>query len=720
MKWLLAYFTLFGINVTFWTLVGIVRFFKESGSKTITSLLRKTANTLDVTNRLRFLVVFFEKNYNKQSFLERKYDAIVAIGMPSVRTVQYLKINFASNFGSSRVVNIDSHNGNQRYGEVNIVKPGQSLCGSLYNLLLEKKRPFQFSKFENGNTTADESVLRDNQDFHISKIDIDRDIATYLAGGILKHNHYLSEKFVTDEDFIILKNLMEYKPDLKEVVQSDYHGLEALDKTQEVIKKIKAVKIREIKKTRAEEKEMHRVFRVINNAKRIALVVENNSDWDTLGSLCSFLGFLKNLDKEIEIVMPTDLRKVPSMYYRGLFGDSTDPKKRYIKLDASLTSFENPGLNIDPIYGIRPFEVASITSAHNEEKTIAKTLRSLQKILPAENIFVVSDASTDKTAEIVRSYKSNVIDVNPNRGKAGALEYGLTYFDLYNRFKAVMIVDADSEVSPLYLDYALPGFNEPETAAVAVHAKSSWQSHWPPKKSLFFAAYRIRFYRVLQAFLRYGQTWKLTNVTTIIPGFASIYRTSVLKQIDIAAPGLVIEDYNMTFEVQHKKLGKIAYIPGAYGVSADPLSLKDYIKQVKRWNLGFWQTVKQHGFWPSLFSLSLFFYIVEILVFGLFFLTLPILLIWFFLHDFSPITIPVFENLPILSVLTIWDLLIGVFLVDYLMTIIVAIKEEKPILLLYGIGFSFLRYIDTFLILYTLPLAFIVKSTGKWKSPRRI
>ena len=56
---------------------------------------------------------------------------------------------------------------------------------------------------------------------------------------------------------------------------------------------------------------------------------------------------------------------------------------------------------------------------------------------------------------------------------------------------------------------------------------------------------------------------------------------------------------------------------------------------------------------------------------------------------------------------------------DYVLTIIAAAAERKPEMLIYGLGFFFLRYVDAIIYTYTLPLAFLVKSKGTWSSPER-
>ena len=88
-----------------------------------------------------------------------------------------------------------------------------------------------------------------------------------------------------------------------------------------------------------------------------------------------------------------------------------------------------------------------------------------------------------------------------------------------------------------------------------------------------------------------------------MPGFASLYRTDVLGEIEIDPPGLVIEDFNMTFEVyQQARWGGSASRSTAVAVTQDPYTLRDYTRQTKRWALGLWQTVSRHRPRANLFS----------------------------------------------------------------------------------------------------------------------
>lgn len=358
-------------------------------------------------------------------------------------------------------------------------------------------------------------------------------------------------------------------------------------------------------------------------------------------------------------------------------------------------------------------DVAAIIPAHNEEKTIKKTIRALLRVLPQKNIYVASDSSADKTNKIVREMKIKLFDIQPNKGKARAIVSTMKRYRLLSRYKLIFINDADTEIDRNYFALALPLFADPHIAAIATHGKTRKQKYSFWQK--YFIAYRMRLWRIIQVCMRFGQTWKYTNVSFIIPGSSSLYRTDVIRQLEIDAPGLVIEDFNMTFELHKKKLGKIAYHPHIFSVHQDPYTLRDYVRQVQRWNLGFFQTVKRHGVWPSIFWLATTAYYVELYLFAVFFVFMPVLLCFLLIRQ----TLLV-HTFFVTYRFTLIDVLIGIFAFDYLFTVITAIVEKDVSLLFYGLGFIFLRYIDAVLYVFSPIRAFFQTSGGTWKSPKRL
>jgi len=410
-------------------------------------------------------------------------------------------------------------------------------------------------------------------------------------------------------------------------------------------------------------------------------------------------------------------------------------------------------------------QVAICVPAHNEELVIKKTLNRLRKLVSTKQIYVVSDGSSDQTALIARSTGCNVLELPRGVGKAAALEALMKHFRLLTRikrrykftpsrlnkgknsingeieilsfpkislldigrpvssYKFILIADADTIFERNFLREALPLFVDKNVAVVTAYAKTKWYKGLKFNQKMYIAAYRTRLWRLLQLVFTYGQTWKYTNVLPVIPGYASLYRVSILRQLKIDIPGLAIEDFNMSFQLHKKRLGIIAHHSNLFATTQDPATIRDYWKQLRRWNIGFFQTAKYWKIWPSFFWISLGFFIIEAIINGFAFLFIPLLA--FFL---SSLLIPT-ELIPWAAsvgtliekyYITLIDLFVVVFLADYLLSLIIALKDKKHSLAIYGLGFIFIRFIDSMILFTTLPVAIIKKSTGIWNSPARI
>ncbi len=368
-------------------------------------------------------------------------------------------------------------------------------------------------------------------------------------------------------------------------------------------------------------------------------------------------------------------------------------------------------------------DLAVLMAAHNEEVVIDDSLAAITSLVPPENVHVVSDGSTDRTVELARRHGVNVIETATNVGKAGALEEGIRRFGLVKRFSLVLLLDADTRLDPGYFQAALPLFDDPDVAAVAGCAHSHWRTSGLSHVGRLITAHRSRVYALTQRLLKYGQTWRRTNATHIVPGFASMYRTSVLPHITINPPGLVIEDFNMTFEVYRKKLGQVGFALNAKAVTQDPDTLHDYIRQTKRWALGLWQTVRRHRLHLDLLSAMLFVLLLELLTASLTFLVLPLIVAVLALPGIFPLvlhwSVASTIHSAIADHISLRTIYLGVLLPDELLTCAVAAVERRPRYLLYGPFFIFMRTIDAAIALYTLPRAWREKSTGRWVSPAR-
>jgi biofilm PGA synthesis N-glycosyltransferase PgaC len=367
-------------------------------------------------------------------------------------------------------------------------------------------------------------------------------------------------------------------------------------------------------------------------------------------------------------------------------------------------------------------DVAVLIPAHNEELVIESSIAAIAALVPRENIHVVSDGSTDRTAELARRAGVNVIETHANVGKAGALEEAVGRFELVERFQAVLLLDADTAIEPGYLDAALPHFDDPQVVAVAGAVRTHWHERGLSLIGKVLVCHRQRIYAISQRLLKFGQTWRFTNATHIVPGFASMYRTAVLPRIEMNPPGLVIEDFNMTFEIYQKRLGKVAFTLGAVAVTQDPDNLRDYVRQIKRWGLGLWQTVRRHPPQFSLFSAMLTVLLLELLTSSMFFLLLPFLVLVLAVPALYPAALTWPGMTPahdaVAAHMSLQVLLFAVTGADLALTCLVALIERRLRFLALWVFFPFLRMLDAVISLYVFPRAWL-SSTGRWTSPTR-
>lgn len=368
-------------------------------------------------------------------------------------------------------------------------------------------------------------------------------------------------------------------------------------------------------------------------------------------------------------------------------------------------------------------DVAVLMAAHNEEVVLADSLAAITALVPREQVFVVSDGSTDATVRIAEAAGVNVTETPENVGKAGALEHGIAEFGLVERFETVLFLDADTRLDPAYFEAALPVFDDPEIVAVAGCAHSDRGGRASGLIGRLLLAHRGRVYSLTQRLLKYGQTGRRVNATHIVPGFASLYRTRVLPQIDMNPPGLVIEDFNMTFEIYRKRLGRVGFSLDAKAYTQDPDSLRDYVRQLRRWSLGLWQTARRHGLRARGASLTAGFLLTELLTASLFLLFLPVLVGTMALAAASPglfaSPAAALGHQIVVGEVTWTMLLVTVLIADYGLSIITAIAERDWRYLVYGLAFVPTRILDAGIAVAAFVRMWTERSTGRWTSPTR-
>ena len=95
-----------------------------------------------------------------------------------------------------------------------------------------------------------------------------------------------------------------------------------------------------------------------------------------------------------------------------------------------------------------PLRLAVIIPAHNEQQLIASCISSILASSPSVQVQVVAHNCTDATAERARAAGANVLPFTDSvGGKGNALHHGFTHA-LASGADAVLVIDADSTVSP--------------------------------------------------------------------------------------------------------------------------------------------------------------------------------------------------------------------------------------------------------------------------------
>jgi cellulose synthase/poly-beta-1,6-N-acetylglucosamine synthase-like glycosyltransferase len=226
-----------------------------------------------------------------------------------------------------------------------------------------------------------------------------------------------------------------------------------------------------------------------------------------------------------------------------------------------------------------------IIACRNGEKEIG---RAVARAVAQAPVYVVSDGSTDATAEVARAAGAEVLELVANVGKPAAIARALRHFEIVDRYETVAIIDDDTRIASNFIVECLRRMRA-GIAIVVGKTASDWthEVRWNP-----WVAARAFAYWKYQLFIRRGQS--ALNVMTCIAGSNSLYRTSVLAQVVSEQTPYIVDDTFWTLETHRRKLGRIVYAPKAVAHIQDPTSGRDWYKQNLRWLWGTMQGINGH------------------------------------------------------------------------------------------------------------------------------
>jgi len=241
-------------------------------------------------------------------------------------------------------------------------------------------------------------------------------------------------------------------------------------------------------------------------------------------------------------------------------------------------------------------KICLIISAYNEEQVLKHTIESaINAGLSRADIYVVDDASNDRTATIAKKVvgKYNLLTVDRS-GKGKAISTIVKELQLTERYEWIHIADADGEFDRRYFQELYDNLDPTYAAATGYMASLPGS---------YVANFRNFEYTMAMDVARRYQS--ILDLITVIPGPTSVFRSDVFQQLNFCT-GALCEDFDVTLQIHDRKLGKIKFIETAIARTQDPHDLKNYIKQITRWNRGNLQLFVRNKMWRKVTRVNSF------------------------------------------------------------------------------------------------------------------
>ena len=232
--------------------------------------------------------------------------------------------------------------------------------------------------------------------------------------------------------------------------------------------------------------------------------------------------------------------------------------------------------------------VAIVVPAWNEALVIERTIDQLFRLdYPAERVrvYVVDDASTDNTPELLRQkaaqypgFVHHLRREHGGEGKAATINHGLREIQAEGWYEAVLVIDADVIFTPPSLMRMSRHFARPEVGAVTAYIKEGSR---PSNYLNRFVAFE---YVTAQAAARRAQN--VLGAHACLAGGAQLVRRESLEeiggQIDTAT---LAEDTVTTFKIQLAGQ-QVVFEPHAIVWAEEPRQIGALWKQRLRWGRG--------------------------------------------------------------------------------------------------------------------------------------
>ncbi|MFB6115955.1 MAG: glycosyltransferase family 2 protein [Candidatus Nanosalina sp.] len=230
--------------------------------------------------------------------------------------------------------------------------------------------------------------------------------------------------------------------------------------------------------------------------------------------------------------------------------------------------------------------VSILVPAYNEESVVGDSLENLLSIgYPDLNVIFVDDASTDSTLKKAREFEDDsrleIVALDKNRGKAGALNAGLEHTES----ELTAVQDADSVIEEEVLKTAVSRIEaEEETGAVIARIM-------PLKRNSFVRKLQVVEYMMTNF---HRKLMSVVDILDITPGAFSIYQTEDLKDLGGFDVGNLTEDQDMAWRLR-KKGRSIKMVYNVKSNTELPSNFRDLKGQRVRWARGYMYNLRKHS-----------------------------------------------------------------------------------------------------------------------------
>jgi cellulose synthase/poly-beta-1,6-N-acetylglucosamine synthase-like glycosyltransferase len=248
----------------------------------------------------------------------------------------------------------------------------------------------------------------------------------------------------------------------------------------------------------------------------------------------------------------------------------------------ALSLIRRPHGPVDPTF--TP-PVTVVIPAFNEEKVIAACVGSiLRSEYPDFQIYIVDDGSTDRTADVVRELVANNPQVHllreENAGKWHAANLALSRITT----PIFVVADADSIFLPDTIRWLVQPFRDDRVGAVAGLVEVG-------NRVNLLTDFQHQEYMVTQNVLR--RAHEFFDGILVVPGAVGAWRTRAVNEGGGFSGETITEDADLTVAV-HRAGYRVRFEERARSVTEAPVSVRAFLRQRLRWQLGMLQVSWKH------------------------------------------------------------------------------------------------------------------------------